>query len=138
MRATCQCGELTATIDDGAEPFVVACHCVECQKRSGSPFGVMAYFEVGDVAIRGEVSEYTRAAEGESTFTTGFCPTCGSTIYGRASRHPDLVGITVGTITDPAFPAPERSIYERNQHHWVTMPDAALGFVRGADGERSR
>ena len=44
MQASCQCGKLTATIDDGAAPMVVACHCIDCQKRTGSPFGSMAYY----------------------------------------------------------------------------------------------
>src|SRR5688572_12700166 len=34
---------LAATIDDSAKPMVVACHCICRQKRSGSPFGEMAY-----------------------------------------------------------------------------------------------
>ena len=36
MQASCQCGNLTAEIQDGAEPVVVACHCRDCQKRSGT------------------------------------------------------------------------------------------------------
>jgi hypothetical protein len=138
VNASCQCGKLTAVIDDGAEALVVACHCIECQKRSGSPFGEIAYFPTDAVAIRGEASEYTRPTDEGSTFTTGFCPTCGSTLYGRAPNHPSILGVTVGTISDPAFPAPIRSIYERSRHHWVAMPEATAGFVRGPEGARSR
>ena len=61
MQASCQCGSLTATIDDGAEPMVVMCHCIDCQKRSGSPFGSMAYYPEDGVAIAGEAREYSRA-----------------------------------------------------------------------------
>jgi hypothetical protein len=136
--ASCQCGNLTATIDPGAEPMVVACHCVDCQKRSGSPFGSMAYFAVGVVALSGEAREYSRPTDSGNTYTTGFCPTCGSTLYGKASRFPDIVGVTVGAIGDPALPPPARSVYEQSRHHWVAMPEATAGFVRGRDGERSR
>ena len=138
MQASCQCGTLTATIDDGAEPMVVACHCIDCQKRSGSPFGAMAYYPGGSVAIAGEAREYARPTDSGNTYTTGFCPTCGSTIYSKASRFPDIVGVTVGTISDPTFPAPVRSVYEQSQHQWLAMPETTDGFVRGRDGERSR
>jgi hypothetical protein len=138
MQASCQCGTLTATIDDGAEPMVVACHCIDCQKRSGSPFGAMAYYPGGSVAIAGEAREYARPTDSGNTYTTGFCPTCGSTLYGKASRFPDIVGVTVGTISDPTFPAPVRSVYEQSQHQWLAMPETTDGFVRGRDGERSR
>lgn len=58
MQASCQCGSLTATIADGVEPTVVACHCVDCQKRSGSPFGTMAYYPRDAVAVSGEAREF--------------------------------------------------------------------------------
>ena len=80
MQASCQCGSLTAEIQDGAEPVVVACHCLECQKRSGSPFGTMAYYPEDYVAIAGEVREYARPTDSGNTYTTGFCPSCGSTL----------------------------------------------------------
>jgi len=125
-------------IEDGAEAFVVACHCIDCQKRSGSPFGVIAYFSASAVSIHGEAREHTRPTDEGNTFTSGFCPTCGSTLFGLASKHPDLVGVTVGTISDPTFPPPNRSIYEQSRHHWVALPEATVGFARGPDGERSR
>jgi hypothetical protein len=43
MHAQCQCGQLSAAIS-GTTEQIVACHCTDCQRRSGSPFGVVAYF----------------------------------------------------------------------------------------------
>jgi antitoxin (DNA-binding transcriptional repressor) of toxin-antitoxin stability system len=138
MHASCQCGSLTAEIRGGAEPTVVACHCIDCQKRSGSPFGSMAYFLRSDVAITGEAREYARPTDSGNIYTTGFCPTCGSTVYGKASARPEIVGLTVGTIGDAALPSPARSVYEQSRHGWVTMPETTAGFVRGRDSERTR
>ena len=138
MDAICQCGNLTAAIADGAEPMTVACHCIDCQKRTGAPFGVIAYYPNDSVAISGEAREYTRPTDSGHTFTTGFCPACGSTLYGRASRFPGITGVTVGTISDPAFAAPLRSVYEQSRHRWLAMPEATDGYLRGRDGERSR
>ena len=138
MQASCQCGTLTAAVDDGAEPTVVACHCIDCQKRSGSPFGSMAYYPREAVAVSGQAREYSRPTDSGNTYTTGFCPTCGSTLYGKASAFPDIVGVTVGMISDPALPAPVRSVYEQSRHHWVAMPDETACFERGRDGVRTR
>ena len=138
MQASCQCGRLTATIDDGAEPMIVLCHCIDCQKRSGSPFGEMAYFATDAVAIEGNAHEYARPTDAGNTYTNGFCPTCGSTLFGIASKYPGITGISVGTISDPHFPPPTRSVYEQTRHRWLEMPPNLPGFVRGRDGERSR
>lgn len=123
MEARCQCGSLTATIDDGAEPTIIMCHCLDCQRRTGSHYGSIAYYPGEAVAVVGEAREFTRPTDAGNTFTSGFCPRCGSTVYARASRLPEITGITVGTIADPAFPRPLRSVYEQSRHHWLTLPD---------------
>lgn len=138
MQASCQCGSLSAEIQDGAEPVVVACHCTDCQKRSGSPFGTMAYYPEDHVMLRGEAREYARASDSGNKYTTGFCPACGSTLYGKASGFPGIVGVTLGTIDERRLPVPARSVYEQSRHAWVAMPAETQGFVRGRDGERTR
>jgi hypothetical protein len=138
MQASCQCGKLTATIDDGAEPMVVMCHCLDCQRRSGSHYGSIAYYPAEAVAIDGEANEFVRGSDSGNTFATGFCPACGSTVYALPGRMPELIGVTVGTIAEPAFPAPIRSVYEQSRHRWLAMPEAMPGYARGRDEEPIR
>lgn len=133
MRASCQCGSLTAEVSDGAEAMIVLCHCLECQRRSGSPFGEIAYYPSDSVAITGEAREFARPTDEGNEFTSGFCPTCGSTLYARASKYPGITGITVGTVADPQFPPPARSVYERSKHHWIEIPAGMPRHPRGRD-----
>ena len=138
MQASCQCGSLTAEIQDGAEPVVVACHCIDCQKRSGSPFGSMAYYPADYVTIGGEAREYARPTDAGNTYTTGFCTACGSTLYGKTSGLPGVIGVTLGTMGEQRLPIPARSVYEQSRHPWVAMPAETQGFARGRDSERTR
>lgn len=133
MLARCQCGNLIAEIAGTAEPAVVMCHCIDCQRRSGSPFGSIAYYPAGAVRIAGPAREFTRPTDCGHTFTTGFCPVCGGTVYARASRKPGIVGVTVGAMADPAFPRPLRSVYEQSKHHWVELPASIHHHPRGRD-----
>jgi len=58
--AQCQCGAVKAQTD--AEPqAVVACSCGWCQRRSGSPIGVLAYFQRENVKVSGTPVEFVRA-----------------------------------------------------------------------------
>jgi len=123
MEASCQCGKLCATIDDDAVPLTVLCHCEDCQKRSGAPFGVTGYFSCDAVSISGDAREWSRGSALANSLTNGFCPTCGSTVYVRLGRFEHLIGVTVGTITDPTFPAPTRQAWSHRKHHWVIVPD---------------
>lgn len=130
MRAECQCGELAADVAAAADQ-VVACHCRACQRRSGSPFGVIAYFDAADVTLHGSPREFARAGTSGKPFTASFCPRCGTTLWVRAGGKPDAIGIPVGAFADPGFPAPVRSVWEETQHHWVAIPGAIAHFPRG-------
>lgn len=131
MKASCQCGNLTAVITTAGEPMIVLCHCLDCQRRSGSPFGEVAYYPASDVAISGDAREFTRPTDEGNTFTNGFCPSCGSTVYARASKYPGVLGVTVGTLADPSFPMPSRSVFEQSRHEWIDMPPSVPRHPRG-------
>ncbi|WP_407658480.1 GFA family protein [Methylobacterium planeticum] len=130
MEARCQCGQLSVALP-GPSASVVACHCGYCQRRSGSPFGVLAYYPDESVTITGEATRYARPTAAGGTFETFFCPTCGSTVYARAGKHPTKLGISVGAICDPGYPAPVRSAWEEGKHAWVVIPEPAEHYPRG-------
>ncbi len=129
MDAKCQCGQLSVNLP-GPSLSVVACHCSDCHRRSGSPFGVLAYYSDDCVKIAGEATRYERPTATGGTFETFFCPTCGSTVYARAGKHPTLIGIAVGAICDPTYPSRSVGLGGR-QHDWVVIPEPAQQFSRG-------
>ena len=133
MKAQCQCGELTADVADDAYRLTVACHCTDCQRRSGSPFDAIAYFPESSVAIAGVATEFERPTDAGNRLTSGFCPRCGSTVYVRASKTPQMVGITVGSFADPHFAPPALSVYEQSRLAWVTLPEETSRHARGSD-----
>lgn len=133
MEAQCQCGGLRAHINE-AHPLTIACHCAQCQRRSGSPFGVLAYFPKELVEISGEAREFTRGSFLGSSVTNGFCPTCGSTVYVLLEKNPVMTGIPVGAFGDSEFPAPLMAVWEEEKHYWVELPDTVRCFARGIEG----
>jgi hypothetical protein len=130
VKAQCQCGQLGIELPD-TTPMVVACHCIDCQRRCGSPFGVLAYYPASQIHIRGSAKQFERSAAAGGTVATFFCPECGSTIYARVSKHPTLIGVAVGAIADPNFHPPVRSVWERSMHRWVRMPGEIEHFPQG-------
>src|SRR5260370_41172274 len=59
--ARCSCGALTLTLPEPSK-LVVACHCLDCQRRTGAPFGVGAFYPVDAVVISGTPKEFIRDA----------------------------------------------------------------------------
>ena len=79
--ASCSCGQLAVQIS--GEPVRVSiCHCLACQKRTGSVFGEQARFRREDIKrISGRSTEYKRGGDEGSIILFRFCPTCGATVY---------------------------------------------------------
>jgi hypothetical protein len=100
--------------------MVAVCHCRDCQRRTGSTYGVAAFFARANVTPKGTARSFTRQSDSGNPITFHFCPDCGSTVYWEPARKPDLVAVAVGAFADPAFPAPTRAVYEQHRHPWVT------------------
>jgi hypothetical protein len=123
-QAACHCGQLRVRIE-GDPALVSSCHCLACQRRTGAVFASNAFFKRSQVvAIDGEYRSWRRAGDSGQFLTFHFCPTCGSTVFWDADRDPDLVTVAVGTLADPSFPAPSRTIWTENRHDWLSFPES--------------
>jgi hypothetical protein len=119
--ASCLCGQLSITCE--GEPVRISiCHCLACQKRSGSAFGAQARWPTENVRIEGRATEWTRIGDEGGKCTHRFCPTCGSTVYYTIDVMPGLVAVPLGAFADPTFPAPKVSVYGARKHAWVGLP----------------
>ena len=119
--AACSCGQLRVAV--AGEPVRLSvCHCLACQRRSGSAFAVQARFHADDVRIEGEHREYLRISDKGDARTFSFCPTCGGTVYLKRENAPDIVAVPVGAFADPTFPKPTVSVWGKRRHGWPDLP----------------
>jgi hypothetical protein len=125
--AQCACGALRLKMREPAK-LVAACHCLACQRRTGTSFSVNAFYAADAVEISGAASEFIRVADSGRNVCMYFCPVCGSTIYWKAAAAPAIIGVAVGALADPDFPAPTLSIFERYRHHWVMLAKGVKRF----------
>jgi hypothetical protein len=130
--AQCSCGSIKI-VTWGEPNSIVACHCIDCQRRTGSVFGVGAYFPEATVQVSGDPREFVRTTAAGNEFHTYFCPNCGSSTHWRSNRNPGLLGIAVGAFADAAFPKPMRSVWERSRHSWVDLSSVEQHFTKGRE-----
>ncbi len=129
--AQCSCGALTVALSKPTA-VVVACHCLDCQRRTGSPFGLGAYFPAETVTISGRSKEFIRDGGSGGKVRNYFCTNCGSTVYWKLDNAPSIVGVAVGAMADPKYPAPIRSVFEQSKHEWVQISGAVEHFQRNS------
>lgn len=130
--AQCHCGQVKLTCEGEPSP-VIACHCQLCQRRTGSPIHIGAWFDRENVKFEGETTEYTRTTgDAGLPVTFNFCPTCGTSIWWLSPRPngplSGKVGIAGGCFADPDFPPPNISLYEKRRHSWISVPEGTACF----------
>ena len=120
--ATCSCGGVSVACT-GEPTKVSLCHCLACQKRTGSTYGIGAFFPDAAIAHKGETRAYTRPSDSGHSVTFHFCPNCGATVWWQASRLPGMTAVAMGAFADPHFPAPQQAVFREHKHGWVTVPE---------------
>src|SRR5262245_59671629 len=110
--ASCTCGQLR--IEVRGEPLGTGlCHCLACQRRTGSVFAAHAAF-AAPYTVTGTATEYVRTGDKGSKFRFRFCPICGSNVFHTEEGGGDIsVGVAVGAFADPNFPPPQDSVYDK-------------------------
>jgi hypothetical protein len=124
--ACCCCGAVRAEVT--AEPIgVFACHCEECQRRTGSIFGVVCVLPPEmPSGLRARRSFFERDGQDGRKHRMRFCTNCGTTVYWESGWQPNAIGIAVGIFFDPSFPVPVAS-----KHQWVALPQEMKHLERG-------
>jgi hypothetical protein len=130
--AACGCGQLSITVH-GEPRGVGVCHCLACQRRTGSVFAALASF-AAPFEIIGQAAEYVRTGDAGARFRFRFCPVCGTNLFhteeGLGERS---VGVAVGAFADPSFPPPQVSVYDSRRHPWVQLPPGISAYEKDPD-----
>lgn len=122
--ARCACGALAA-VCEGEPARRSVCHCLSCQRRTGSAFSLNSSWADEQVRIEGESKVWERTGEEGRWARSHFCPTCGTTLFWRIELRPGFVYVAVGCFADPTFPQPEVAVYSERAHPWLLLETAS-------------
>lgn len=129
--ATCACGKLS--LDVSGDPRLVAiCGCHQCQQRTGSAYGVHAFFPQNAVAVSGKHKKFSRTSHRGRMEEFHFCPSCGSTMFWKTEDRPDVWAIALGAFAGSRMPAPTIAQWTSKQPGWVPLPPVKHSFAKDA------
>ncbi len=124
----CACGRARYRMT--SEPlFVHCCHCLRCQRETGSAFVLNALIETDRLDIVSgaptAVSVPTDSGKSHRIFR---CDACGTAIASEYGGVEKLRFVRVGTLDQPHALKPDVHIYTRSKVPWVALPAGAAAF----------
>jgi hypothetical protein len=108
-----------------------ACHCKECQRQSGSAFGMFMPVKKDSLTVAGLTKQVTRIADSGNEVTGVFCPECGVRVYHVLKSAPDVVSLKPGTLDDTSRLRPDLFIWMKSAQGWFPIPND----VRALEGQ---
>lgn len=126
----CQCGAVRYVLT--AEPIrTVACHCKECQRQSGSAFGMSMIVPEKSLTITGLTKRFARIADNGNQNTGVFCPECGVRICQIPRYIEGVLVLKPGTLDDTSWVRPNYFVWMKSGQGWVPVPEG----VKALDGQ---
>lgn len=119
----CLCGAVR--YECSTEPMMTGnCHCKGCQKASGGGFVTAFAVPEDSLTITGKVKYFDTTGDRGNVSHRGFCPECGSRLFGSSSGMPGLTTVMAGSMDDPSGLQPSMNIFTGSAQPWVHMdPD---------------
>jgi hypothetical protein len=125
----CACGAIR--YDISGEPLAsVDCQCRDCTRESGTGHASHLVFLRSGVSLSGQASEWDTIADSGNKKTRGFCPTCGSPVYGTFSANPDIFAVRAASLDDPSRYKPQIVTYRARGHEWDLIDSSLPAFEK--------
>jgi hypothetical protein len=123
----CSCGEVRYRLT--SDPlFVHCCHCLNCQRQTGSAFVVNLLIEGERIELTaGEPQAVDVPRDDGSRQRIYRCPECQIAVFSEYGG-PAVRFVRGGTLDDPKGVTPDVHIYTRSKVGWVTIPEGAPAF----------
>lgn len=108
--------------------FTNCCHCLDCQRQTGSAFVINLLIETDRVAlVAGEPQPVDVSRSGGKKQRIFRCPSCRVAIFSRYTSE-GIRFVRAGTLDDPSQVAPDAHIFTRSKLSWVVLPDSVPAF----------
>jgi hypothetical protein len=123
----CSCGSVRYRL--ASEPlFTHCCHCLNCQRQTGSAFVINLLIEADRVELLGAEPQAVDVPRDDGSAQRIFrCPICQVAVFSQYTR-PDVRFVRAGTLDDPSVVEPDVHIFTRSKLAWIALPESVPAF----------
>ena len=122
MEGGCACGAVRYRLTSGPM-FTHCCHCLDCQRQTGSAFVLNALIETDRIEmLAGAPVPVSMPTDSGRPHDVYRCADCQTAVWSDYGRRPALRFVRVGTLDDPRALPPNVHIFTRSKQPWVGLP----------------
>jgi hypothetical protein len=126
LEGGCSCGSVRYRL--ASEPmFVHCCHCLNCQRQTGSAFVINLLIEADRLEVVGETEAADVPRDDGGTQRINRCAMCRVAIFSHYGA-PTISFVRAGTLDTPSAVSPDVHIFTKSKLPWVTLPDGVPTF----------
>jgi hypothetical protein len=128
LEGHCACGAVRYRLSS-APMFVNCCHCLDCQRQTGSAFVLNALIEADrHILLSGDPKPITVPTDSGSPHDIFRCTVCQTAMWSTYGGRTALRFVRVGTLDDPTALPPDAHIFTRSKQPWVGLPEGVPAF----------
>lgn len=127
LEGGCSCGAVRYRLT--SDPLIVhCCHCLNCQRQTGSAFAINLLIEADRLELSGADLQPVDVPRDDGSMQRIYrCPTCQIAVYSEYTR-PEVRFVRGGTLDEPSRVSPDVHIFTKSKLDWLTLPDSVPAF----------
>lgn len=129
----CRCGQLRYRIGQDGPLLNYCCHCLDCQKSTGSAFADQLIVSTDALVLEGRRMTYSAERPSGGVTTHQHCPECFSRVCNANTVYPAMTIVRAGTLDDPSLLAPFAHIWVSRKRDWIAIAEGVPTFGESPD-----
>jgi hypothetical protein len=129
LSGKCLCGNITFSADTEIAGMA-NCHCSDCRAATGAAYGTILFVDEAALEISGLPTVFKHVADSGSYMEKHFCPNCGSQLFGKNSKRPNVVGLRAGAVDQAELIKPTVNVFLSSKIGSTPIDPDLKGFPR--------
>ena len=129
----CLCGAVKFEFD---KPNLISahhCHCIDCQKSTGSGKATILMLPSKAIKMEGELKFHTTTTASGRNMNRGFCRECGSPVLSFIEEMPEVKFVKAGSLDDSSWLKIDSSFFSSSAHSWSPIDEDIPSFTHNPD-----
>ena len=129
----CLCGAIKYEFDKSNLISAHHCHCIDCQKSTGSGKSTILLLPAQAILMDGELKFYTSTTSSGRNMSRGFCEECGSPVLSFIKEMQEVNFLKAGSLDDSSWLKIDSNFYSSSAHSWSPIDEDILSFTHNPD-----